>query len=150
MRISKSLAAKAGTVVAAAGIALGGAAVAANASTPDPAAHMTKVKEPTILTGSARPVHVTKRHPYGTAHIVGHLTGTGTPAPQISGKRINLWREGPHGRWHLVQHARTGYHGYVRFRVYHVAKGATFQLRFPGTANFARSRSSVIVISAVS
>ncbi len=64
--------------------------------------------------------------------------------------RVNLWREGPKGRWHEVQHARTGFHGFVRFRVYHVAKGATFQLRFPGNRNFARSRSSVIVISAVS
>ncbi len=49
-----------------------------------------------------------------------------------------------------MQHARTGFHGFVRFRVYHVAKGATFELVFRGNRNFARSRSSVIVISAVS
>jgi hypothetical protein len=144
MRVSKSLVARFGAVVATAALVVGGVSAAADAST----AH--KVKEPTILTGSARPVHVNKHHPYGTAHIVGQLTGTGTPAPQISGKRINLWREGSKGRWHLVQHGRTGYHGFVRFRVYHVAKGATFQLRFPGTINYARSASSVIVISAVS
>jgi hypothetical protein len=93
---------------------------------------------------------VNKHHPFGTAHIVGQLTTPGTPAGQVTGVRVNLWREGAKGRWHEVQHARTGFHGFVRFRVYHVAKGATFQLRFPGNRNFARSRSSVIVISAVS
>jgi len=145
MRVSKSLVARFGTVVAAAAIAVGGVAATADAAT----AHA-KVKTQTILTGSARPVHVNKRHPYGTAHIVGQLTTPGTPAGEVSGARINLWREGPHGRWHLVQHARTGRFGYVRFRVYHVGKGATFKLRFPGNRNFARSQSSVIVISAVS
>jgi hypothetical protein len=145
MRVSKSLVARFGTVVAAAGIALGSVAATADAST----AHH-KVKTQTILTGSAKPVHVNKHHPFGTAHIVGQLTTPGTPAGQVTGVRVNLWREGAKGRWHEVQHARTGFHGFVRFRVYHVAKGATFQLRFPGNRNFARSRSSVIVISAVS
>ena len=144
MRVSKSLVARFGAVVATAAIAVGGVAASADAST----AH--KVKTVTVLTGSAKPVHVNKHHPFGTAHIVGQLTTTGTPAGQVTGARINLWREGPKGRWHLVQHARTGWHGFVRFRVFHVAKGATFQLRFPGNRNFARSRSSVIVISAVS
>jgi hypothetical protein len=144
MRVSKSLLARFGTVIAAAGIAVGSVAATADAST----AH--KVKTVTILKASAKPVHVSKRHPYGTAHIVGQLTTAGTPAGQVTGARINLWREGAKGRWHLVQHARTGYHGFVRFRVFHVGKGATFQLRFPGNRNFAHSRSSVIVISAVS
>lgn len=144
MRVSKSLVARFGAVVATAALTVGSVAATADAST----AH--KVKTATILTGSARPVHVNRHHPFGTAHIVGQLTTPGTPAGQVTGARINLWREGPHGRWHLVQHARTGWHGFVRFRVYHVAKGATFKLKFPGNRNFARSQSSVIVISAVS
>jgi hypothetical protein len=150
MRISKPLAVKVGTVVATAAIALGGAATIASASTPDPAAHVTKVKTPTILTGHARPVHVNKRHRHGTAHIVGQLTTPGTPAGEVTGARIWLLREGPHGRWHVVRMHRTGRFGRVAFRVYHVAKGATFELLFRGNVNFARSKSPVIVISTVS
>lgn len=151
MRIFKSLAVKVGTiVVATTAIAVGGVATIANASTPDAAAHVTKVKTPTILTGHARPVHVTRRHPHGTAHIVGQLTTPGTPAGEVTGARIWLLREGPHGRWHVVQMDRTGRLGRVNFQVYHVAKGATFELVFRGNVNFARSKSPVIVISTVS
>jgi hypothetical protein len=141
MLVTKALAVKTGTVVAAAGLVAGGAAVANAAST-----H--KVKEPTILTAHVGPTHINRHHPYGAAHIRGQLTGTGTPAPQISGKRILLERENAKGRWVVVQRGRTGRHGYVRFLVHHVAKGATFELVFRGTANFAPAKSSVIVISA--
>jgi hypothetical protein len=150
MRISKSLAVKLGTVVATAAITIGGGAAIASASTPDAAAHVAKVRTPTILTGHARPVHVNKRHPYGTARIVGRLTTPGTPAGEVTGARIWLLREGAHGKWHVVRTHRTGRLGRVVFRVYHVAKGATFELVFRGNVNFARSRSSVIVISTVS
>jgi len=143
MLVSKALAVKAGTVVAAAGLVAGGAAVA-NAATTHPA----KVKEPTILTAKVGPTHINKKHPFGAAHILGQLTGTGTPAPQISGKRILLERENKKGQWVVVQRGRTGRHGFVHFLVHHVAKGATFELVFRGTANFAPSTSNVIVISA--
>jgi hypothetical protein len=149
MPITKSLAVKLGTVVATAVIAIGGGAAIASASTPDAAAHVAKVKTPTMLTGHARPVHVTRRHPHGTARIVGQLTTPGTPAGEVTGARIWLLREGPHGRWHVVQMQRTGRFGRVAFRVYHVAKGATFELLFRGNVNFARSKSPVIVISTV-
>jgi len=147
MRVSKSLAARFGAVVATAAIAVGG--VAATTATAGATTAVHKVKTPTILTGGARPVHVTRRHPYGTAHIIGQLTTPGTPAGEVSGARINLWRESAKGRWHLVRWERTGRFGKVNFRVFHVGKGATFQLRFAGNRNFAKSRSSVIVISAV-
>jgi hypothetical protein len=143
MVVTKALAAKVGAVALAGGIAVSGVA-AANASTPN--GH--KVKEPTILTAKVGPTHINRRHPYGAAHITGHLTGVGTPAPQISGKRILLERERANGTWRIVQHGRTGRHGYVRFLVHHVAKGATFKLVFRGTANFARATSNTIVISA--
>ena len=146
MRVSKSLAARVGTVVATAAIAMGGVAGAANAST----AHPPKVKTQTILTGTAKPVHVNKHHPFGTARIVGQLTTPGTPAGEVSGAKIYLEREGIHGKWHVVQAGRTGRYGFVRFQVHHVAKGATFELVFRGNRNFAHSASSVIVISAVS
>ncbi len=142
MLVSKTLAAKAGTVVAVAGLAVGGTAAAADAAT----AH--KVREPTILTARVGPTHINKRHPFGAAHITGQLTGVGMPAPQITGARILLEREGSMGVWHVVQVARTGRHGFVRFLVHHVGKGATFDLVFPGNKNFAPSRSNVIVISA--
>lgn len=150
MRISKSLAVKLGTVVATAAIAVGGGAAIASASTPDAAAHVAKVKTPTILTGHASPVHVTRLHPYGTARIAGRLTTPGTPAGEVTGARIWLLREGPHGRWHVIRVHRTGRLGRVAFRVYHVARGATFRLVFRGNVNFARSKSPVIVISTVS
>jgi hypothetical protein len=150
MRISKSLAVKVGTVVATAAIAVGGVATVASASTPDAAAHVAKVRTETILTGHARPVHVNKRHPYGTAHIVGQLTTPGTPAGEVTGVRIWLLRRGAHGKWHVVRVHRTGRFGRVAFQVYHVAKGATFELVFRGNINFARSKSPVIVISTVS
>jgi hypothetical protein len=140
--LSKTLAVKAGSVVAVAGLALGGAATVANAAT------ASKVKEPTILTAKVGPTHINKRHPYGAAHITGQLTGTGTPAPQITGQRILLERENAKGKWVVVQHARTGRHGFVRFFVHHVAKGATFELVFRGNKNFAPATSNVIVISA--
>lgn len=142
MFLSKTLAAKAGTVIAVAGLAIGGVAASANAST------ASKPKEPTVLTAKVGPTHINKRHPYGAAHFTGRLTGVGTPAPQISRERILLEREGAKGRWHVTQVGRTGYHGYVRFLVHHVAKGATFRLVFRGTRNFAGSTSNVIVISA--
>jgi hypothetical protein len=142
MLVSKTLAAKVGTVVAVAGVAVGSVAATADAAT----AH--KVKEQTILTGKVGPTHINKRHPFGAAHITGQLTGTGTPAPQISRARILLERENANGKWVVVQRGRTGYHGYVRFLVHHVAKGATFELVFPGNRNFAASVSTPIVISA--
>jgi hypothetical protein len=142
MLVSKTLAAKVGTVVAVAGVAVGSVAATADAAT------ATKVKEPTILTAKVGPTHINKRHPFGAAHITGQLTGTGTPAPQISRARILLERENKAGKWVVVQRGRTGYHGYVRFLVHHVAKGATFELVFPGNRNFASSISNVIVISA--
>jgi hypothetical protein len=146
MRVSKSLVTRVGTVVATAAIAVGSVAAAADAAT----THAPKVKTQTILTGTAKPVHVNKRHPYGTARIVGQLTTPGTPAGEVTGARILLEREGIHGKWHVVQAGRTGRYGYVRFQVHHVAKGATFELVFRGNRNFAHSSSSVIVISAVS
>jgi hypothetical protein len=145
MRVSKSLVARVGTVVATAAITVGSVAATADAAT----AHH-KVKTQTILQGTAKPVHVNKRHPFGTARIVGQLTTPGTPAGEVSGARILLEREGANGKWHVVQHARTGRFGFVRFQVHHVAKGATFELVFRGNRNFAKSNSSVIVISAVS
>jgi len=143
MLFSKTLAAKVGTVVALAGLAVGSVAATANAAT----AH--KVKEPTVLTATAGPIHINKRHPFGAAHITGQLTGLGTPAPQISGMRILLERETTAGHWVVVQVGRTGRHGFVRFLVHHVAKGATFDLVFRGNKNFAPSRSNVIVIFAI-
>lgn len=145
MRVSKSLVVKVGAAAATAAIALGGVA-AADASTPQVA----KVKTATILTARATPVHVSKLHPYGTARIAGRLTTKATPAAQVAGVRVWLLRKGPHGRWHVVRMHRTGRLGRVYFRVYHVAKGAKFELVFRGNVNFARSRSRVIVISAVS
>jgi hypothetical protein len=142
MLVTKTLAAKAGTVVAISGLAVGGVAATANAAT----AH--KVKEPTALAAKVGPTHINKRHPYGAAHFLGQLTGVGTPAPQITGQRILLERESATGKWHVVQHARTGRHGYVRFLVHHVAKGATFKLVFRGSRNFDAAVSNVIVISA--
>jgi hypothetical protein len=142
MLFSKALAAKAGAVVAVAGLALGGVAAAADAST----AH--KVKEPTVLTAKVGPTHINKRHPYGAAHFTGRLTGVGTPAPEISGQRILLERESARGRWVITQRGRTGRFGYVRFLVHHVAKGATFRLVFRGNRNFARATSNTVVISA--
>jgi hypothetical protein len=144
MVISKALAAKAGAVVLAGGIAVSGVA-AANASTA-PARH--KVKTPTVLTAKVGPTHINKRHPFGAAHITGQLTVPTTPAGQVSGVRILLERENNRGRWVVVQHGRTGFHGYVRFLVHHVAKGATFDLVFTGNKNFAPSKSNVIIISA--
>lgn len=142
MFLSKTLAAKAGTVIAVAGLAIGGVAASANAAT----AH--KVKEPTVLTAKVGPTHINKRHPYGAAHFTGQLTGVGTPAPQISRQPILLERENAKGHWVITQRGRTGYHGYVRFLVHRVAKGATFRLVFRGSKNFAGSTSNVIVISA--
>jgi hypothetical protein len=142
MFLSKTLAAKAGTVIAVAGLAIGGVAASANAAT----AH--KVKEPTVLTAKVGPTHINKKHPYGAAHFTGHLTGVGTPAPQISRQPILLERENAKGHWVITQRGRTGYHGYVRFLVHRVAKGATFRLVFRGSKNFAPSTSNVIVISA--
>ena len=141
MLVSKTLAAKAGTAVAVAGLAVGGVAATADAAT----AH--KVKEPTVLTATVGPTHINKRHPFGAAHITGQLTGIGMPAPQITGARILLERENGKGRWVVVQHARTGRHGFVRFLVHHVGKGATFELVFRGNKNFAPSTSNVIVIT---
>jgi len=142
MLFSKTLALKAGTVVAVSGLAVGGVAAAADAAT----AH--KVKEPTILTAKVGPTHINKKHPFGAAHITGQLTGTGTPAPQITGARILLERENSKGVWKVVQSGVTGRHGYVRFLVHRVAKGATFELVFKGNKNFAPATSNVIVISA--
>jgi hypothetical protein len=142
MRVSKSLAAKAGTVIAVAGLGLGGVAATANAAT----AH--RVKEPTVLTAKVGPTHINKKHPYGAARFTGRLTGVGNPAPEIKGEPILLEREGAHGRWHVTQVRRTGGAGYVRFLVHHVAKGATFRLVFRGSKNFDRAISNVIVISA--
>jgi hypothetical protein len=143
MLISKTLAVKAGSAVAVAGLAVGG--VAATAGVANAA---TKVKEPTVLTAKVGPTHINKRHPYGAAHFTGQLTGVGTPAPQISGQPILLERESTTGKWVITQHGRTGWHGYVRFLVHHVAKGATFRLVFRGAKNFAHSTSNTIVISA--
>ena len=140
--LSKTLAVKAGTVVATAGLAIGGVAATANAAT----AH--KVKEITYLHATVGPTHINKKHPFGAARITGQLTGVGTPAPQISNQRILLERENASGRWVVVQHATTGRHGYVRFLVHRVAKGATFVLVFRGSKNFAPSISNVIVITA--
>jgi hypothetical protein len=142
MLVTKTLAAKAGSVVAIAGLAVGGVAATASAATTH------KVKEQTVLTAKVGPTHINKRHPYGAAHFTGQLTGVGTPAPQITGQRVLLEREGKAGHWNIVQHARTGRHGYVRFLVHHVAKGATFKLVFRGSRNFAASVSNVIEISA--
>jgi hypothetical protein len=142
MRVSKSLAIRISTVVATAGLAIGGVAATANAAT----AH--KVKEPTVLTAKVGPTHINKKHPYGAAHFTGQLTGVGTPAPQISRQPILLERENAKGRWIITQRGRTGYHGYVRFLVHRVAKGATFRLVFRGSKNFDGATSNVIVISA--
>jgi hypothetical protein len=143
MLVSKTLAAKVGTVVAVAGVAVGSVAATADAAT----AH--KVKVPTQLTATVGPTHINGKHPFGEAKIKGQLTEPGlNPAPQITGAKILLEREGTNGKWHVVQHAKTGRHGYVRFFVHHVAKGATFELVFAGNKNFAPSVSNVIVISA--
>jgi hypothetical protein len=142
MRVSKSLAVRISTVVATAGLALGGVAATANAAT------ASKVKEPTVLTAKVGPTHINKRHPYGAAHFTGQLTGVGTPAPQISRQRILLERENVKGHWVITQRGTTGAHGYVRFLVHRVAKGATFRLVFRGSRNFAAATSNTIVISA--
>jgi|HubBroStandDraft_5_1064220.scaffolds.fasta_scaffold01079_2 hypothetical protein len=142
MLVTKTLAAKAGTVVAISGLAVGGVAATANAAT----AH--RVKEPTILTAKVGPTHINRYHRYGAAHFLGQLTGVGTPAPQLAGKPILLERETATGKWRITQHGRTGGHGYVRFVVHHVAKGATFRLVFRGQKNFDRAVSNVVVISA--
>ena len=147
MRVSKSLVTRVGTVVATAAIAVSGVAAAADAATAP------KVKIPTILTAKVGPTHINKRHPFGAAHITGQLTTPGNPAPEVTGSKILLERENAKGVWHVVQVRWTGYHGYVRFLVHHVAKGATFKLVFRGNVrhdkkNFAPSASSVIVISA--
>jgi hypothetical protein len=144
MLVSKALAAKVGAVLVAGGIAVSGVA-AANAST-SPARH--KVRTPTVLTAKVGPTHINKRHPYGAAHITGQLTVPTTPAGQVTGARVLLERETAKGRWIVVQRGRTGFHGYVRFFVHHVAKGATFDLVFRGNKNFAPSKSNVIIISA--
>jgi hypothetical protein len=148
MRVSRSLAVGISTVVATAGLAIGGVVATANASTASTTSTSAKVKEPTVLTAKVGPTHINKKHPYGAAHFTGQLTGVGTPAPQISRQPILLERENAKGRWIITQRGRTGYHGYVRFLVHRVAKGATFRLVFRGSKNFDRSISNVIVISA--
>jgi len=142
MLVSKTLLAKVGTVVAAAGILVGSVAATADAAT----AH--KVKTPTVLTATVGPTHINKKHPFGAAKITGQLTVPTTPAGQVTGGKILLKRENAKGVWKVVQHGVTGLHGYVRFIVHHVAKGATFKLVFIGNKNFAPSTSNVIIISA--
>jgi hypothetical protein len=146
MRVSKSLAARVGAVVATAAIAVSGAAAVANASTPATA----KVKTPTTLVATAGPGHIRHhRYPHTVAWIKGQLTSNTTPAGQVSGARVFLKREGRKGHWYVVQIGRTGRLGYVRFRVHGLRKGATFELVFRGNRNFAASKSNVITIAPV-
>jgi hypothetical protein len=145
MRVSKSLVARVGTVVAAAAIAVSGVA-AASAST----APQAKVKTPTTLVATAGPGHVRHhRYPHTVAWIKGHLTSNTTPAGEVSGARVFLKREGRKGHWFVVQIGRTGRFGNVRFRVHALRKGASFELVFRGNRNFAASKSNVITIAPV-
>ncbi len=143
MLFSKALAVKAGTVVAVGGLAVGGVAATANAST----AH--KVKELTEILDHVSPTHIGRHHPHGAAWITGQLLGTGqVPHNQITGQRIVLERLQKNGTWKVTQHETTGRLGKVRFLVIRVKGGATFELVFRGSKNFAASRSRPIDISA--
>lgn len=145
MRVSKSLVARVGTVVAAAAIAVSGVA-AASASTAPPAT----VKTPTTLVVTAGPGHVRHhRYPHTVAWIKGHLTANTTPARDVSGVRVFLKREGRKGHWFVVQIGRTGRFGNVRFRVHALRKGASFELVFRGNRKLAASKSDVITIAPV-
>lgn len=144
MNVSKSLAAKVGTVVATAAIAVTGVTAAASASTTTP-----KPKTATMLTGTAGPGHVRKHHPFFVDHITGQLTSVATPAGDVSGARIVLKRETRKDHWIVVQFGRTHKFGKVFFRVRALKHGATFELVFRGNRNFSRSVSAPIVIAPV-
>jgi len=142
--LSKTLAARAGAVVAVAGLAVGGAAAAANAAT-----EHHKVKELTEILATVSPTKINKHHPHGIALITGQLLGTAqVPHNQISGQRILLERLQSNGTWRFTgQSAVTGTFGKVRFLVHRVKGGATFELVFRGSKNYAASTSTPISIS---
>jgi hypothetical protein len=144
MLFSKALAVKAGTVVALGGLAVGGVAATANAST----GH--KVKELTEILDHVSPTRVNHNHPHGAAWITGQLLGTGqVPHNQITGQKVYLVRLEKNGTWKVTQPGHvTGRLGKVRFFVHYVKHGATFELVFRGSKNFAASRSHPIDISA--
>jgi hypothetical protein len=144
MLVSKALAAKAGVVVATAGIAVTGVSAVASASTTAPAA-----KTGTTWTATAGTGHVRKHFPHYVDTITGQLTTTATPAADVARARVVLRREDKKGHWVVVQFGRTGKLGKVRFHVRALKNGGTFELVFRGNRADARSVSAPIVIAAV-
>jgi hypothetical protein len=140
MFVSKALATKVGVGVAAATVAVSGAA-AANAAT---VAGHHKHKLATTLSIAGGEGHVRKN---GTTidWIRGRLTSHGSG---VGDATIHLARF-EHGKWVWKQEKATGRYGYVTFHVYALAKGASFRLRYTGNINFAGTRSDAITIAPV-
>jgi hypothetical protein len=146
MRVSRSLAARVGAVVATAAVAVSGAAAVANAATP-----AAKVKTPTTLVAVAGPGHIRHhRYPHTVAWIAGQLTSSTTTSPRpVTGVRVFLKRETAKGHWYVVEIGRTGRYGKVRFRVHALRKGASFELVFRGNRKLEKSASNVVTIAPV-
>ncbi|HXW44674.1 MAG TPA: hypothetical protein VEL03_07805 [Streptosporangiaceae bacterium] len=145
MLVSRALATKIGVGVAAAAIAVSGAAAADAATTH----HARPGKVPTALTITAGPGHVRKhRYPHTVAWIKGHLTTATKRRHDVAGATVILERD-IKGVWTPVQDARTGRHGWVRFRVDALRHGASFKLVFLGTKHLKRAVSDIITIAPV-
>jgi hypothetical protein len=145
MKLSKSLAVKAGAVFATAAIALTGATAAADATivtsaVPAAPAHLHHFATKLSITNS-KPV----AHAHQTTSVVdGRLTHNGYGLRDL---RVKLERLGLKGHWNVVQVKLTRAHGHVYFKVHVYKKAATFRLVFGGTANWARSTSNIDTIS---
>jgi hypothetical protein len=144
MLVSKALATKIGAGVAAAGIAVGGGAAVANASSTPNHAH--KARLHTSLSIAAGPGHVVKgKYPHTVAWIAGRLT---SHRVGLAGQWILLRRD-ESGRWVTVNEKKTGFRGFVTFKVHGLRHGASFRLVYRGQANFAPSKSDIITIAPV-
>jgi hypothetical protein len=144
MLVSKALATKIGTAVAAATIAVSGAAVANAATT-----HAHAKRIPTVLTITAGPGHVVKhKYPHTVAWVAGQLTTATRPSFTVKGVTIVLERD-IKGTWTVTQHATTNRLGKVRFRVKALRNGASFKLVFVGNKNFKPATSPIVTIAPV-
>jgi hypothetical protein len=140
MRITTSLMAKAGAVVAAAAIAVSGVAAVADASTAAPA----RAKVATALS-----IHNTKpvAHEHQTTAIIGGRLAAIRDHSPVRGVWVFLQRKGPKGHFVAVKAERTGRHGRVAFRVHVFQKEITFRLVFRGNRNFRRAVSATDTIA---
>jgi hypothetical protein len=145
MLVSKALATKIGAGVAAAGIAVGGGAAVANASS----THAHKGRIPTTLAITAGPGHVVKhKYPHTVAWIKGHLTTATKPSFDVPGVKVWLERD-VKGTWTVVNHARTNRRGWVTFRVHGLRNGASFKLVFFGNKFLKPAASDIVTIAPV-